>query len=189
MNDWHPGIGDPTFLGWFTVAAYAATALLCFRRFRLAAPPVPPTHQGILAARTRRRFWLITGAVLVALGINKQLDLQSFALDVGRTLAKSEGWYESRRAVQYVFLTGFAVAGAAAAMALIWVFRRGGAWVRLAQFGLVALCAFVIVRAALFHHVDTMLGTSIGFFRLNHILELGGIAVIAAAAIGAGARH
>jgi hypothetical protein len=186
MNDWHPGIGDPTFLGWFTVAAYAATALLCLRSYRLATVPVRPTRRDIMASRVRRRFWLFTAAILVAFGVNKQLDLQSFLLEVGRMLAKSGGWYESRRVVQYVFLTGVAVTGAAAVMAMLWIFRRGGAWISLAQFGLVALCTFVIVRAASFHHVDMMLGMTIGFFRLNHVLELGGIAVIAAAAIGAG---
>ena len=189
MGDWHPGIGDPTFLGWFTVAAYAATALLCLRGFRLASAPVPPTRKGILAARMRRRFWLVTAVILVALGINKQLDLQSLVLNLGRTLAKSEGWYESRRAVQYAFIVGVAVAGTAAVAALLWLFRRGGAWVRLAQFGLVTLCTFVIVRAASFHHVDMMLGKDIGFFRLNHVLELGGIALIAVGALGEGARH
>src|ERR1041384_5677187 len=28
---WRPGIGDPTFIGWFTVVAYFATAYLCWR--------------------------------------------------------------------------------------------------------------------------------------------------------------
>jgi hypothetical protein len=189
MGDWHPGIGDPTFVGWFTVAAYAVVALLCLRSFRLAVPPVPPTRQGILTARLRRQFWLVATVVLVVLGINKQLDLQGFVAGVGRTLAKSDGWYESRRTVQYAFIIGVAATGAGAIMALLWVFRRGGAWIQLAQFGLVTLCAFVIVRAASFHHVDVMLGRNIGFFRLNYILELGGIALIAAAAVGAGARR
>ena len=29
IYDWEPGIGDPTFIGWFTVFAYLIAAVLC----------------------------------------------------------------------------------------------------------------------------------------------------------------
>src|SRR5882672_1117833 len=36
IGDWSPGIGDPTVMGWLTVAAYFAASWLCVRAFRRA---------------------------------------------------------------------------------------------------------------------------------------------------------
>ncbi len=185
MFGWQPGIGDPTSLGWFTVLAYAGAALLCFRCYQLSLPSA--SCEGI--SRVRRRFWMATVLILVALGINKQLDLQSLLTAIGRTLAKNEGWYASRRSMQYDFIICVASIGALAAATLICTFRRAGAWVQLAQVGLIILFTFVVVRAASFHHVDEMLRRKLWLFSLNHVLELGGIAVISVAAVGAGLRR
>ena len=69
---WRPGIGDPTFLGWVTVAAYFAAALACGRAWRL-------DRRARLAGdrSSSPTFWLILSLLLAFLGINKQLDLQS----------------------------------------------------------------------------------------------------------------
>jgi hypothetical protein len=189
MFGWQPGIGDPTLLGWLSVAAYIAAAILSFRAYRLAAAPVPLTRKGILLSRVQRSFWLVTTVVLVALGINKQLDLQSLFTAIGRTLARHEGWYRNRRSIQLIFIICVAFSGALVSAGALWFYRRGGAWVHLAQLGLITLCTFVIIRAASFHHIDAMLGKKFWVFNLNHILELGGIGVVAVAALGAGWRR
>jgi len=189
MFGWQPGIGDPTFLGWLTVAAYIAAAFLSFRAYRLAAPPIPLTRKGILMSRVRRPFWLATTVALMALGFNKQLDLQSLFTAIGRTLARNEGWYENRRSIQYIFIICIVFAGALVAAGALWLFRRGGVWVQLAQLGLITLYTFVVIRAASFHHIDAMLGKKVWLFNLNHILELGGIAVVALAALGSSWRR
>lgn len=186
MAGWHPGIGDPTVWGWFTVGAYFAAVLLCFRAYRRSEAPRPPTRREILDARVRRRFWLLAAALLTLLGINKQLDLQSLLTAIGRLLAKDQGWYESRRLVQQAFIGSVIAAAGIVVLGSLWAFRRGGWWVLLGQVGLIALCTFVILRAASFHHVDMLLGQSVGFLKLNHVMELGGIAIVACAAIGAG---
>jgi hypothetical protein len=41
---------------------------------------------------------------LGALGVNKQLDLQSALTELGRILATDGGWYDSRHRVQRVFI-------------------------------------------------------------------------------------
>jgi hypothetical protein len=41
---------------------------------------------------------------------------------------------------------------------------------------------FVIIRAASFHHVDALLAARLGGMKWNWILELGGIAAVAAGA-------
>ena len=188
MYGWHPGIGDPTFLGWLTVAAYSAAAILCFRCYRRSAPVAPHTRESIMISRARRPFWLGTTIVLALLAINKQLDLQSFFTAAARALAKAEGWYEMRRTAQFIFIVAVASVEVSVAILSLWLFRKGGVWVHLAQAGLITLCTFVTIRAASFHHVDAMLGSGVWYFSLNHILELAGIVLIAAAAIGAGSR-
>jgi hypothetical protein len=59
------------------------------------------------------------------------------------------------------------------------------AWYRrftLAFIGLFFLLSFVVIRAASFHHIDRILDLRILHLRMNWILELSGILIVAAAA-------
>lgn len=174
-NDrWQVGLGDPTFLGWFTVAAYFATAGLCLAAGRVS------QQVGLLS---ERRFWWGLTVCLLLLAINKQLDLQTWFTLAGKRLAQQTGWYADRRMVQVIFVFLIAVAGMVLVL-LLWAFaRKTVRQYRLALSGAVFLGCFVLIRAASFHHVDQLLGWQIGFLRMNHILECGGIFLIALAAI------
>ncbi len=66
---WEPRIGDPTFVGWATVVAYFATAGLCVATAKLVAARIPGEHAGRQAL-----IWRMVALLLIALGINKQLD-------------------------------------------------------------------------------------------------------------------
>jgi hypothetical protein len=175
VGRWSPGIGDPSVAGWLTVAAYLAAACLCWRAYRSAAAAgrTPPFH-----THTKRAWALLTLGML-ALGLNKQLDLQTALTEAGRSLALQQGWYEGRRWVQGAFVL------LVAAMALgiaVWLWlqaRRGNKALRRAFAGAVVLGAFVVIRAASFHHVDLLLGHAFAGFRLNVLLELAGIAWVA----------
>jgi drug/metabolite transporter (DMT)-like permease len=172
---WHPGIGDPTFVGWLTVVAYAVAAVLCFR-------------EGATESGVRFKFWIGLGVLMVLLGINKQLDLQTWLTMTGRRLARSEGWYEERRRFQFWFIIAVALAGALA-FAVTWrIVRAQGADLWLPLFGFFVLTCFVVIRAASFHHVDQLLHTRIEGFKMNWLLELGGIGVIIAGALRADDR-
>ena len=114
---------------------------------------------------------------LLALAINKQLDLQSWVTQLGRTLAYRGGWYGQRRAFQSVFVLVLALLGLLGFSLLAFLLRRLLARVGLAAAGLAFLITFVAVRASSFHHVDVWLRS--GRIRLNWVLELGGIALIA----------
>lgn len=168
---WSPQIGDPTPLGWLTVLGYfiAAFASLAASRFD----------------RGPSALWQILSAILLALGINKQLDLQSLLTEIGRAMARSEGWYEQRRTAQFLFVVA-SVSGLAGAGLLFWKrLRRHRGPVRTAYAGLALLLAFICIRAASFHHVDRFLKASLFGARFNWIFELGGIAIIISAAIRA----
>lgn len=172
MFGWTPGIGDPTIYGWVTVAAYALGALCCW-------------WASARAPKGERRFWLVLTLVMVFLCINKQLDLQTLLTDAGRVEAKLHGWYAERHKYQVFFILVLAAASIVAVMILLRGASRASGPVRGAIVGLALLLLFVLVRASSFHKVDLFINQRIGSLRANHVMELGGIALVAAFALAA----
>lgn len=177
-GQWRPGIGDPSLMGWVTVAAYLGVALLCWRSARSAHGLVEQA-----AAHRGRRLWWMLASLFVLLAINKQLDLQSLVTVVGKRLAETQGWYEDRRIVQFWFIC--AVGGMCAVLfcGLAWLTlgTRRENWLALAGTG--ALICFIVIRGASFHKVDMMLGWRLWGAKLNWVLELGGIGCVGIAAV------
>ena len=174
---WHPGIGDPNATGWITVAAYATATLLCYLCQRQA-PRGPHRH-----------FWLGLTLIMGFLGVNKQLDLQTWFTEVGRDLAVQYGWYAHRRVVQAVFIAAMVVSGLGVAAWLAQRLKDLDVYARRAAYGLVVLGVFVLVRAASFHHVDVLLGASWNNIAVNALLELGDINAIVHSAWGRWRNH
>ncbi|MBM9595173.1 isopropylmalate isomerase [Roseitranquillus sediminis] len=178
LGRWSPGLGDPTAMGWVTVAAYALAALLALA----AAARLP---ENAPARRTERLFWLVSAAALAVLAVNKQLDLQSFFTAYGRCVAWAQDWYDMRRTVQagivLALIAASALGGALALVLLRRTLRRTG----IAAAGLIVIVAFVLVRAVGFHHVDALIGLRAGGARMNWILEIGGLGIFALGALGA----
>jgi hypothetical protein len=200
VGSWSPGIGDPTPFGWFTTVAYFVAAYLCWRTY-LATPVSKPRgltgHLGslrpillslvaprrvVLAVPERQRIatlWLGFAITLFLLGINKQLDLQTAFTEVGRLVAHDEGWYAARRRVQVAFILGVLLAGLWVFAALVRLASGSRGRMAAALTGTVFTMVFVLIRAASFHHVDLLLGVSLGGLKLNWIIELGGIFLVA----------
>jgi hypothetical protein len=173
-DEWSPGIGDPTVIGWVTVVAYVVAFLMCVRAWRTAA-----------AINEKNRLtiaWGVLTALMLFLGINKQLDLQSLLTVVARRAALRGGWYPRRRPVQLGFIGAMLVAGAGALTVGGWLMRRHLREFWLAGIGAVFIVVFVLVRASSFHHVDTFLRSGPPNLHFNAILELGGIGCIGYAA-------
>jgi hypothetical protein len=171
---WHPGIGDPTPMGWITVLAYGLSAFLCWRCARRLPAPV---------------FWWGITAALLMLGLNKQLDLQSWFTQLGRDMAKRDGWYEQRHHYQVEFIAVMGGVFLAAAVAIALALR--GHWLAYLRVwgGMALLLFFIVVRAASFHHVDALLMSDIGGMRLNWVFELGALALIGSGAWQLDARQ
>lgn len=165
---WAPGIGDPNLTGWLTVLSYGICAALAGAVLRRS------------PSGAARGFWLVVLVLMIVLGINKQLDLQSALTAFGRCLARAQGWYQDRRAVQGDFLLVLAGAtlvvlvGLFAALAGRW--RQNG----LAMAGLPILGGFVLMRAVGFHHFDKVLGLRAMGVSVNFLFENAGLALIAA---------
>jgi hypothetical protein len=197
--EWTPGIGDPTVMGWLTVVAYFVAAWLCLRAFKSEKRgPDRPYRQAIPAlvrvlkkhwpsppAPARRAaLWLVLAFVLGALGVNKQLDLQTLFTEIGRSMAVEGGWYESRRIVQAIFIAMVLGFGAFFVAVLWWLTRGQLRDFRLTLFGFALLVSFVVIRAMSFHHVDIIIGMDVGGVRVNWMLELGGLGIVIAGAAG-----
>lgn len=181
MNDllaaitWRPRIGDPTLMDWCITGGYLAACMICFvaaRREGVAEPE---------AVQSSARFWMALAAMMLALGLNKQLDLQTLLTQLGREIARWGGWYGERRVIQAAFAFNCAILGAVFAgmgLRMIWGQKLAA---YLAYLGVVFLVTFVVIRAASFHHIDTILyRLPLLGNRVNFGLEFGGTLLVVA---------
>jgi hypothetical protein len=165
MGGWHPKIGDPSFMGWFTVGSYFGCAILSF-------------IVALASQKGDRRsffFWGMISIFMIVLGINKQLELQSLLTEVGRQIAKAQGWMDQRRIVQFWFIVAFGTTTMTAFLLIAIIMRNLFRQHILVFTGLFVLLTFVITRAASFQHFDEMLGMRFFGAKMNWLLELTGI--------------
>jgi hypothetical protein len=174
---WRPTIGDPTFMGWFTVVGYGIGALLAglagWKKVRNDAKIHGP----------EKWLWVAVAALMAFLCVNKQLDLQSLLTEIGRVIFRHEGWYERRREFQRFFVVGVIVG---TGLFAVWFTRRFRAfWTghKLLMGGVLFLLTFIVVRAISFHHFDEFIGREVLGVRPNWALELMGIFLVSVAAV------
>lgn len=172
-RDWLASIAHANAADWVTVGAYMLAAVMSARSAK--------------SARQRRvhkenTFWRITAALLVLLGFNEVLDLQTLLTAVGREHAYVNGWYGDRRMVQYLFVIALLIAAVIAGMTALRLTLRMPAEVRFAMAGLVCIGIFIMLRAATFNQLWA--GLFITPLQLNWawVLEISGILTVAAAA-------
>ena len=178
-GNWHFGIGDPTPMGWFILFAYMVATVL-------AGTAWVAEHKRRLDGRIASpKFWLVLTVLLLFLGINKQLDLQTLLQDTVRRMAKANRWYDNRRIYQAIFIALVVAAGVLMLGTFSWLARKQ--WRRnfVALLGTVILYVFVFIRASSLHHVDIALRWRFAGLKWNWILELGGIIVTMAGTIHA----
>ena len=185
--------GDPRAGGWLIFFSYFAVAVLCTRAFQasligsqLAADypnPERRTKDRKAAYRASFLFWGIVIALFVFLGINKQIDLQTWLTEVGRRIAIAQGWYEQRATVQTIFVLTIAVTGVVTLAVLLKLTRDLLPRHVLAFAGLALLAVFLMVRAASFHALEPAMDYQFVGMRLSWCLELSGILAVGTCAI------
>lgn len=154
-------------MGWLTVAFYFLTAILSLRKAIL-----------LRKNQTDFRFWSILALFLLLLGINKQLDIQSFFTEIGRVISRKQGWYQDRRSVQFFFVLIFGCFAFFTIACVWWVLRKKWRIYLTPLCGFLFLIAFIVIRAASFHHFDKFLNFRTFGARMNWVLELGGISIL-----------
>jgi hypothetical protein len=117
------------------------------------------------------------------LGLNKQLDLQTWFTNTIKEIAWIGGWYEAGRAMQVWFIGGLALVGMVAGIGLLWYMRRVWRHYWLLSLGVLFIARFVVVRAAGFYGVDLpRLSQFTGGVQINWLLEFLGASIISVAA-------
>ena len=96
---WLENMGDHTVAGWIVAGAHLVAAAYSWREARRS------------MARTRERVWWGSIALLLlAIGLNKQLDLQTLAIGELRALFGDASFWSGRRLVAQAVLTAVALA-------------------------------------------------------------------------------
>lgn len=171
--DWRASLADASASDWITVVAYLVVAVVAWRAAGAAGARKQPRD---------RLFWLLVAGLMAFLGVNELFDLQTVLTAIGKAWALRSGWYENRRTYQFDFIIALAVAAALTGLVALWLTRATHRAVRWALLGLVFIGAFVLVRAASFHHVDAWLGMGPKAFNWGSVQEMLGIVIVGFAA-------
>lgn len=164
---WLISVGDPTAIGWITFIAYFTVAIICKK-----AATSADTN------RSEKLFWLLLAFFLIALGINKQLDLQILLTQFGKDIAIEQGWYKNRRIVQAGFIILIGLIGLTTLILLKNILQNTNFSVKVAIIGSSILFLFIFTRASSFHHMDIFKSLNLADIKIYSVLELGGLLVI-----------
>ncbi len=161
-------MGDFTVLGWATTGLYFVAAYLSYQSYRhyYRLPFTPDTH-------THRRGWALHLLFMSALGINKQLDLQTLIIRGGRDLVVALRLFQYHRTVQVAVFVGAAVFVFGSIFFSLPIFLRAKPPLRVGFWGLGVVAAYVMCRVALFQKISSKVGTE-----LIHYVEPIGILMI-----------
>lgn len=162
---WTLGIADPSLIGWATVVAYLLCAILLARTAR--------------QAREERHLWWLAMALVLALGINKQLDLQTWLTQTMRDIFVRGGWYEWRRLAQALFVTGATIGAGTIGVWALRMAGRSSLAIRRCMVGCAILITYILMRLATIHHAGLPGAIAGRESIVPPVLEFAGITIIA----------
>jgi hypothetical protein len=168
IDFWISQLVDDYILSWINTVLYGCSfvaAIYKWNNLRHTQTPLREQH-----------LWLFLIFIILALGVNKQFDFQTLLFEVGRHVAKYEGWFEKRRLVQSWF--AYVLSGIVGCGALLILVSTRKLWRHnaLALIGLSILCVYTVIRTTSINHVDIVARSrSEGEFRFTDIIEFFGI--------------
>lgn len=165
----HLGVNDPDLASWLIVALYLITAALALRTAFLIRRQTDNAFP---------LFWSLIAVGTLLLGLNKQLDIQTWLLRTGRRMAEAEHLYKYRLVIHITFfLIVVAVAGLLAARwwNKIKSFSRR---FQLATAGCGLIATYVLVRAMNINHIDQLFGVDWEDLIALWLLEVGGLTML-----------
>ena len=161
-------MNSPEMIYWVTVAAYFVTAVICALCALLS---------------DRREIWWGFALGMLLLMINKKQDLLGSMTALGRSITWRAEWYAARGSIQILIIVGIVVLAGFLLTSARWFLRplQRVTWLGLA--GVIFLPVFAATRAVSLHQIDIILFSPVAGIYLNWVIELGGIALIAFAAL------
>ena len=129
---------------------------------------------------------MVLAALLLVLGLSRQLDLQALAAQAMRTLLRDDGDYGERSGLQIGLIAAIGAFGMIGLLIALVSFRRVEASVLAAMAGAALLMIFTLIRTISLHDVDRLLmqGVGVPHAQVNNVIEIGALSLIAAAAYG-----
>lgn len=192
-SGWRPRMADAPVPGTVIVAFYLLVAIACVWALSVARIGARMAKEYRKVERRERDrtagyrasflFWALLTLCMVILGVNKQLDLESWLTEFGRNIALAQGWYDTRSNVQRPLVAGVAGFGLISLAVLLALTRRLLPRHVLAFVGTVILLCFVMARAMSFHQLEDALATELLGVRVRWLVELVGILCIGACAV------
>ena len=154
----------------------AATCLIAWQRERAAANSSRPNLWP--------PFWLLSAAVLLAMGLARSTDLIAIATGLLRDEARATGWYNERRPLQAAVLAVVSVGWMLTVTIAIWrVPERRRRYLPYAILVFSLIC-YGAVRMVSYHYVDAVLyNHPVWGIRIGSIVELAGTAFAITAAL------
>jgi hypothetical protein len=173
-------VGDSSLQGWATFLVYLMAASVCVRNARRSGRPLMTGISDIALAQSRRRFWFVLAALLLLLGLTRQLDLDALSARAMRGLLGSDGVYEERIGLQIGLIATIGGFGTLGLLVALFTFRRAQASLLLALVGAAVLLAFTLIRAISLHDIDRLLAYElIPYVQVDNLIEIALLAVIA----------
>ena len=164
---WRAGIVSLTTFGWLTLAIYLIAVFCCVRQVRI-----------VKMRGGGTKFWIFLAIFLLLLAINKQIDLQSWFMQVAKYTPIANGWYEYKEPIQIALISiavlGILIVGVASRLYLLSSWRH----YPLAWLGAILLFAIILMRAASYPDVDILINRDVLGIKINVILELGAVILI-----------
>jgi hypothetical protein len=164
IGSWSPGIGDPSWMGWFTVYSYYLTAGVYLLK--------------LIRERRHKPEWIFLGIIcfgMILLGVIKQFNLLSAVTEIGRIIAQSGTWMEQRRFVQIWAMAGVICVFIITVIIICALPMEVVAHNRMTILGFAYLVLFIILRGISLHQFGNILGYEILGARINWLAELLGI--------------
>ena len=178
-----PIVDDASLNGWATFIVYLVTAWLCFRNARNSVALLGAASKRVALTRSRRRFWIVLGALVMMLGLTRQLNLQALVSDIARSLVSAEGRYDARAGFQLALVIAVGAFGVIGLAIALLTFRRAEGSILLATAGAALLLIFTLIRLISLHDIDQFLSEGVPHARINNLIEIGALIVIAAAGL------
>ena len=161
-------IGDQYISSWLNTVIYGCSLVVAILKWKSLKHSQAPLKE--------QYFWLFIIFILSALGINKQLNLQTLFINIGRHIAQYEGWMEKRRLFQAWFAYALSGIVICAAAIIIVSARKLWRYNSLALVGLSILCLYTVMRTTSICNIGFVSDSSSeGEFRITDIIEFFGI--------------
>ena len=178
MGHWKAYRGDPTFVGWTLTCFYLVLGLLC-----LSCTGVNDRSRSRPLSTIYAWFWWLMTALVILIGMNKQLDLQIFLTDIGRAYSTAQGWYEQRKPVQIQML---AICATVVLGTVEWIgykIRKAPKTTWTAGLGLVVLIFMFLLKGVSLKTMEHALSHRFLGLHLNELIEGLGIVCIGLSAV------